>query len=243
MTNDKGTPVADRDVFSRALGIITSPGATYRSVIAYPRPAAILLVVCVVTGLATAIPQFTERGRQAALDLQVQQAERFSRQPVPPQAYEEMERLSRYGGWFSLGTMFFALPALSVVTALVYWVVFNTILGGTASFKQVVAIVTHALVIFALGAVVAAPIQHVQGTISPAGPFNLHALAPMLESGTFAADLLASMNVFAVWQLIVTAIGLGLLYQRRTTGIAIGLLAAYVLLMAAVAGSLSLLQR
>ena len=48
--------------------------------------------------LATSLPQFTERGRQAALDAQVQQIEKFTGQPMSDEQYARMQTFMKYGG-------------------------------------------------------------------------------------------------------------------------------------------------
>jgi hypothetical protein len=168
------------------------------------------------------------------LDSQVQAVERFTGQPVPPEAYAGMEQQARYGGYITIVSMFVFVPVICVIFAAIYWAVFNTILGGTATFKQVLTIVTHSQVIAALGAVAAVPIQYAQGVQSWAGPFNFGALLPMLEPGGFAASFLSGIGVFTLWQLVVTAIGLAVLYRRRTGNIAIGLIVAYLVITAVV---------
>ncbi len=61
-------------------------------------------------------------------------------------------------------------------------------MGGMATFKQVLAIVTHSQVIGALGLVAALPIYILgSGAMTMSGPFNLGALAPMLEEGSTLA--------------------------------------------------------
>ena len=222
MTESSPALVQDKGLIARAVGIVTAPGETFRTVVSFPRPALILLLVCAVISLATALPQFTERGRLAALEMQVQQTERFL--PVTPEMYEGMERNSHYGKYISLVGTFVALPIGTLLFTAIFWAVFNAILGGTATFKQVLGIVAHSQVIAALGALVSAPIQLAQGTMTTVGPFNLGALAPMLEPGTFLANFLGSLGVFQIWGTIVTAIGLGVLYNRKPRNIAITLL-------------------
>ena len=116
---------------------------------------------------------------------------------------------------------------------------FNAILGGTATFKQVLGVIAHTQIIPALGAVLAAPVQYIQGVWTTAGPFNLGALLPMLEPGSFLASFLGSIGFFTLWQIVVAAIGLGILYRRRTAPIAMGLTAAYLIIVAAIAVSLA----
>jgi hypothetical protein len=124
---------------------------------------------------------------------------------------------------------------MALIFAAIYWAAFNTVLGGMASFKQVLAVITHSQVIGALGMVAALPIALTTGKMTPTGPFNLGALAPGLEAGTTLAAFLGSISVFSLWGLVVTAIGLGVLYRRNSTNIAITIIAIFLLIMFGVA--------
>jgi hypothetical protein len=233
------TAPSGKGVFSRAIGIIVSPGATFKDVLRNPRPVGILLLCCVVIALATGLPQLTERGQQAALDSQVQAIERFTGQPVTPEMYTQMERQAAYGGYFAFVGVFVMMPVMSLIISGVLWVVFNAILGGTATFKSVLTVVTHSQVIGAIGAAISAPIQWLQGTQTMAGPFNFGVLLPMLDPGSFLAMFLGSVGVFVLWQLAVCAIGLAVLYSRSAGRVTAGLITAYLLLAAAITGVIS----
>jgi hypothetical protein len=211
-------------LFARAIGVIVSPTATFGSIVAHPRSAAIVFLASLIFGLASGLPQMTEQGRQAAVDMQVQQIERWTGQRVTDEQYSRMLEGSRFAAYFSIGSMLIFLPVVAMIFAAIYWAVFNALLGGTASFKQVLAVVSHSMVIGAVGQAAGAPIQYARGTITPGGPFNLGALLPMLEPSSFLAQFLGLTNVFTLWSVVVTAIGLGVLYRRRPTGIAVALL-------------------
>jgi hypothetical protein len=218
--------------------MIFSPAATFRTVVAAPRPAIILLVVALVTGLAAASPQFTEHGRQVAMAMQRQQSERFTGQPMSDAQVAQMERFSRFSPYFALVGVFIALPIFALLFTAVYWAVFNTILGMTATFKQVLGIVTHSSVVGALAAVVSAPLIYLQDKApSFAGPFNLGALVPMLDPGSFPVRFLTLLGVFTIWQIVVTGIGLGVLYKRKSGGIMAALLCLYFIVMAVIAAA------
>jgi hypothetical protein len=231
-------PVAP-GLWQRAIGIIVSPTATLKSVVVTPKPAGILLLAALVIGLAQTVPQFTERGRQATIDMQVQQRERLTGQTMTAEQYAQLEKISVYTRYLTFVAVLVFLPIVCLALTAVYWAIFNTVLGGTAQFKQVLGIVTHTSIIGALGAVIAAPIQYLQGVQTASGPFNLGALVPMLDPGSFFYNLLAGINVFTLWQVVVTAIGLGVLYRRRSTGIAVTLLVLYVLLASAFTAAFS----
>jgi Yip1-like protein len=226
-------PAPAQGLIARAIGIITSPKATYEAVVRSPRPFGILLLCAVIIGLAQTIPQLTERGRQAALEMQVQQSERWSGKPVTDEQYRAMEQWGRIGAYVGGVFVLVGLTVWCLLQSAIYWAVFNALLGGTATFKQVLAVVNHSLVIGALGIVISAPIMLYQGTMSVGGPFNFGALMPMLDEAGFLARFLGIVNVFTIWGLIVLAIGLGVLYRRKTANIAIGLFLAFGIIGAA----------
>lgn len=219
-------------LFARIAGIIFSPTATFKSVVAAPRSVGVLFIVCLVMGLAAGGPQFTDAGKQAALDMQVRQIEQFSGQPVTPEMYTQMEARAGYGAYVSIASMFVVIPVMTLVFSLVYWAIFNIVLGGTATVKEVLAVTAHASVIGALGALVALPIQLMQGTFSPYGPFNLGVLVPMLEPTNRLAMFLGGVTVFGIWQAIVTGLGLATLYKRSPAGIVVAMLLIFLAITA-----------
>jgi hypothetical protein len=172
---------------------------------------------------------FSAAGQQAALDSQVQARDAMGR-PMSDQEYATMQRITPYFAYITIGQMFIFLPIFSLIIAGLLWVVFNTILGGTASFKQVLAIVTHSSVIGTLGAVLGAPIQVLQNKVTAGGPFNLGALLPMLDQSSIPARFLGFTSVFQIWGFIVIGIGLAVLYRRKSATIIIGLILAYSLI-------------
>lgn len=233
-----GTP----GVVARAIGMIFSPTETFRSIVQHPRPVGILFLVCLVIGLAASAPQFTEAGRQATLDMAVQQNERFSGQPVTPEMYAQLETLASMGPYLAIVDAFVRVPVFVLIFSVIYWAIFNIVLGGTATVKQVLGVTAHAQVIAALGAVAGLPIQLLQGTFTAAGPFNLGAVAPMLEPNSRLAMFLGGLTVFGIWQVIVNGLGIGVLYKRSPTSIILILLAIYLGLTAIFTVGMSLLM-
>jgi hypothetical protein len=230
-------------LLSRAVGMIFSPRATFERFIPdAPKVLGILLLSGLAIGLASGVPQLTESGRQAALDMQVQQVERMTGQPVTDEMYARMEQQARIGPYMAIVFSPVFIAIWVVVMSGVYFLAFNVVLGGTATFKQVTSVTAHGFFIGALGALLAAPVQYLQGTASMTGPFNLGALLPMLDETSFLARFLGFINVFSIWSAIVTAIGLSVLYRRKTANIAIGLLiltACVAAFLAAVSGLFS----
>ena len=106
MSEPTSPPVAQKGLLARFIGVIVSPVPVFEDVVRVPKPAQILLLSALVIALSAAIPQFTEKGRTAALDAQVQAVERFTGKPVTDEIYQTMERRSHYSGYFALGAVF-----------------------------------------------------------------------------------------------------------------------------------------
>jgi len=241
MTDATMPAPAPQGLLARAIGMLTSPRATFERVVANPRPVGILFVSALLIALATSLPQFTERGRQAMLDSQVQQIEKFTGQPLPDEAYARMEQQSKthFGAYLTAVSVFVTTPIITLIVAGIYFVVFNVLLGGTAAFKQTLSIVTHSSIISALGTALGAPIQYMKGAFSATGPFNFGALLPMLDEKSFLANFLAGIDLFRVWGIFVTAIGFSVLYRRKTGNIAMAIFIVYGVIVAGVAAFLS----
>lgn len=243
MTEPTPSAVPVPGLLSRAIAVIVAPRALFEKLVVSPRVIGALLTVGIIIGLSQALPQMTEAGRQAALDAQVQQTERFFGRAVTDQEYAGMQRMAPIRAY---ATLVFAPAGLALFTLIiggVYYVIFNVVLGGTATYKQVLTILAHSGFIAALGAILGAIVQHFQGVVSPMGPFTLVALAPTLDENTFLARLLSFISVFSIWSTIVTAIGLSVLYRRKASNIAIGLLTLSVLFAAIFATLFGLIGR
>ena len=219
-------------LISRVVGVFVSPRATFERLVPGPKVLGVLLLAGITIGLAKGLPQLTPSGRQAALDAQVQRTERFTGQPVTEEAYARMERFAPLAAYATIVLTPLGLTIGLLFLSGLYFVVFNALLGGTARFKQVLTVNAHASVISAAGALLAAPVQYLQGSASPTGPFTLAVLLPMLDETSFLSRFLAFIDVFAIWSTIATAIGLSVLYRRKTGNIAIGLLALVALFAA-----------
>jgi hypothetical protein len=86
-------------------------------------------------------------------------------------------------------------------------------------------VLVHAGVISSLQQLFTGPLNYLRGSVTSAT--NLGVFMPMLDEDSFAANLLSTIDIFLVWYVIVLAIGLGVLYRRKTRPIAIGLFVVY----------------
>jgi len=68
---------------------------------------------------------------------------------------------------------------------------------------------------------------------------NLAVMLPMLPDGSFVAKLAGMIDLFVIWWVIVLAMGLAVLYRRKTQSIAIGFFTVYAVIALAVAAFMS----
>jgi hypothetical protein len=231
--------VVPRSLPARIIGVLTAPRATYADVAARPRWAGIMAFVIVVGAGATFAFLSTEVGKHAMLDQQLRMMESFGVK-LNDAAYQKMEQgvdTARYTGPIFQAIF---LPLLALIVAGLAILVFNAILGGSAAFKQVYAIVAHSGVVITVAGLFGLPLAYVRETMSSST--SLAVFLPFLDESSFAARFLGAIDLFQIWWLVSLAIGLGVLYRRRTGPIAVSLIGVYVtigLIVAAVKTALS----
>ncbi len=225
-------PAAPLGLAARAFGVLTSPRTTYAAVAARPLALGILAVVLVVVIAATVAFFSTEIGRQALVDQQVRSMEGFGRQVTDAQ-YQRFEQMAPYAAYFTAGGQLVFLPLSALIVAGLAFAVFNAILGGDATFEQVFAIVAHSGVVLAVQQVFTLPLDYLRESLS--SPTTLAVFLPMLDENAFPARLLSSIDLFIIWWTVSLAIGLGVLYRRRTGPIATTMLVVYAVLAVVIA--------
>jgi hypothetical protein len=226
----------DLGLLSRLVGVITSPADTFRSVVAHPRPLGMLALVTVLSAGFAALPMTSEAGREAALAAQVEGMESFGL-TVSDAQFERMRQGMAVAPYTTFASILVISPIVTLVFAGILYVVFSAIMGGEASFRQLFAVTAHASVITALQQAFTGPLNYARGEVSSAT--NLAVLLPMIDERSFPGRVLAMTDVFLIWYVLVLAIGLGVLYRRRTQPIALGLYGVYAVIVLAVAAVMS----
>jgi hypothetical protein len=98
----------------------------------------------------------------------------------------------------------------------------------------VYAIVAHSGFVLALAPIFVLPLDYVRESLT--SPTAVAVFLPFLEENTFMSRLLGTIDLFYIWWLVNLAIGLAVLYRRRTGSIAVTLLIIYVVLASIGAG-------
>jgi hypothetical protein len=212
-------------------GVIFSPRETFAAIVARPRWLGVMVVTLILTSAAYYMILGSQDMQDAIVDQQVRAIESRGN-AVSDEQVANMERFIGYlpvgyaVGVFVLGPLFGAAVA-GIITG-----IFTTLMGGNGTFKQVFAVMNHAGVIPALSAVFVAGMLAIGAKpvgVRPPGA-NLGVFLPMLEETSFLAVMLRSIDMFLLWWMIVLAIGLGVLYKRRTGPIATTFIGLYVVI-------------
>jgi hypothetical protein len=212
---------------ARFAGVLFAPRATYADVAAHPRWLGIFLTVFLIMGSATVALLSTEIGRNAVVEQQISQAEAYGRHLTQVQI-DQIEKFAPYSVYVAPVFQLLFLGAGGLLIGGLGFAVFNAILGGDATFKQVFAVVCHSSVVLAALSLFTTPLSYARETLSSAT--NLGIFLPFLDESSFLARLLGSIDLIFIWWMLSLAIGLGVLYRKRTAPIAITMFAVYLVI-------------
>jgi hypothetical protein len=237
-TTGSGT-AASKGLLARAIGVIVSPRETYADIAAHPRVlGALAVVLLIIVGTSTGF-LFTEVGKNALFDQQIRTMESFGVR-INDQMYAGMEQGLQWAPYTGAVFTLVLFPLVWAIVAGIILGVFNAAMGGDATFKQVYAIVVHSGFLMAVQQLFAAPLNYARQAMS--SPTNLAVFFPFLDEASFLAMLLGGLDLFFIWLIVNQAIGIGVLYKKRTAPIAMTMLGVYVslvLVFAAVRSALS----
>jgi len=218
---------------ARIVGVLLAPRATYAGVAARPRVLGMLLFILVFGALGIFVFLSTDVGKNAMLDNQVEQMKAFGVNVTQPMI-DRLEQGADRQRYFAVVGQAVTLPLIALVISGIAFAVFNAIMGGDSSFKQVFAIVVHSGVVLSFSQLLTLPLSYAREKMSSAT--NLAVFAPFLDDNSFVARALGAVDLVVVWWVISLAIGLGVLYKRRTQPIATTLLIVYVVIGLVIAG-------
>jgi Yip1-like protein len=241
------TPPSSNAV-QRLIGMVRSPHATLTGVIANPRSLDLAILVLVLSTICSVGFLLTRVGELAALDQQVRQLESFGAL-INDDVYAELRRLVPYRPLISAAMILVGWPVLWLAAAGVLQALGNRFVeslprhpvhrsaereGGSGEpqearrrgkYAQVLTIIVHASAIFAVRALIAAPINYARESLG--GATSLSMLMPSFGESTFSARLLGAVDIFVLWWVVLVAMGMSILYETPTLAIARWLVGAY----------------
>ena len=193
--------------FGRLIGAVVAPVRTFRAIAERPTWLVALLVVC----LTPVLPGVLAAPKIDWEDVVRTQIERAD-VDVPSEQVEQGIAM-----WEKIGPVLtYVGPLLIAIAALLFTVVFwgaFTLAGGQVGFERSLAVVAHAMLPVAVGALLAVPVVLGLDTIGAehleSGSYlqsSLGAFAPD-DAGPVLLALLSKIDVFTIWTLVLLAIG------------------------------------
>ncbi len=147
-----------------------------------------------------------------------------------PDNIETMARVLRIGGTVAGAVFWFVISA---AMAGLLTLIFSFILGDRGKYKQYLAVLAHAFLIAAVGAVVVVPLRISAQDASVL--LSVGTFMPFLEDGYFAR-VLGFVDLFGLWAWAVVGIGVAALEPKRTVGGAIGIVMVIPIALAMIFG-------
>lgn len=233
MSATSGEAASALSLPQRFLGILFSPRPTFESVVAWPKWLGMLLVTLTIALGSFGTFLWTETGRQAFIDQTISQMESRG-QVVTAESEAQVTRQFPVIRAVTLGALVVFSFVIPVVISGVAFAIFGAILGGTSSFKQVLAVVVHAGVVSTVATPFVMLLNFLRGSMNSAT--NLAVFVPMLPEGHFLTRFLGTIDLIWILYLAVLAIGLGVLYRRKGSSLFLSFAGVYVVIALIIAG-------
>jgi len=199
----------------RVLDVFVAPGRLFEH-FRHATPWVGPLVISVVVGLIVvfAIPQ----------ELYVEQARETMRNAPAGAELPAAETLAGFGRLAGAASVLFGVPIGAFVMAGVLALIFGVFFSGEARFTQFLTVVTHTQLIGALGALVTLPVQLATGSLETR--LSLALLVPGLGTESVAGRVLAGLDLFTLWTVVVVGLGVAIVNRKPSWAAASAILFA-----------------
>jgi len=214
---------APLSLVQRFLGMLTSPKATYENVVSWPRWGGMLVVTTVITVVTVFVFLSTEVGRDIVMKQQIEAG--------APAAQAEMA--VKFSRFIAPVAMVIFIPLFALAVSGILLGVF-AITGGSASFKQVLSVYVHSGVVGTVAGVVNGVINYFLATDT--NVTSLKGIGNAFAEKGFLAGFFGALDLTFFLGLFVLAIGLAVLYRRRTAPIFLSLSAVYLVVALVIGG-------
>lgn len=190
-----------KNIFNIMMGVFFGPVEAFQSNKNRPRIIVPLIALLVLLVIAV-IPQTPYQAKQ--------QVDLLSKSTtIPPQVLEQIEqRAADASPVQGVITACIIVVILGVVGALVAWFIGSFIMGGEATFKQMWSTGILGGLITMFGAIIRMLMVLAKGDMS--ATIGLAALFPNKDFTSIFYSLLFYFDLFAIWAIIVTGIGYGI---------------------------------
>lgn len=158
--------------------------------------------------------------------------EPVTRRGEPVEITSSPEAVARWGRGMGILATVATHPLIAFTLAGILTLLFSVLGRGRASFQQYLALSCHALLIPALGTLIAIVLRWITGTSS--GTLGITALFNPSDAPNLFWAALLSTDPFIIWMLVVVAIGVHVFDPRHPrTVAAVVLIGGYLVLVAA----------
>jgi hypothetical protein len=220
----------------RLLGVLVSPGKTFRSIAERPTWWAVLLVLALAgTGvgfLTTKKMDFEAMARQRATQ---------QNQPLNQEQLDKGVQFAKtFAPVWALVAGLILGPGIYMLLAVLFWTFFR-LLGSEMSYPQSLSVTVHAYVPTLVLSLLAVPVLLSRQTISPDDAKKgilLSNLAFLAPEGSSAAvqSLLGSIDFFSLWVVVLLALGYRIVAKVSGTAATATVVALWLLYVAGRAG-------
>ena len=225
-------------VLSNIINIYIAPSKVFEAVKDFNIKKALvpLLILAVLGVLSFWVIQ--DLATEVGYDTALERIENSSR--IPDDQKEEIiakmeERMDgpQITGWVASA---FGGPVTVFFMALIALLVGNTFMGGSAKYGQLLNITAWAFMVNILETIIKIPLMLSKWSLEV---FTGLGVLGIGEKGTFINSLLAGIDIFAIWRIVLIAIGMGIVYNKKTRPYAVGMLIAWFVLKLIGAGASS----
>lgn len=217
--------------------VCSSPRAALRDAAALS-PGRIVLAWVVLLAIwagCAAVVVTSPVGRQALVDERVRAVEALGGQ-VDDATYRRWQAQPPYWVYAASGGRTLLLPVVTLGVAAALWMLARR--TGGAGFVPSLGVAVHASTALVVQQVVATPLHLLRESLT--SPFNLAALLPIFDEGTWPARVFGTIELFGLWWVVLLALGCGVLTGERARRYVPRLVGAYVGVALVVAGVVAL---
>ncbi len=132
--------------------------------------------------------------------------------------------------WISSGL---GMPITVFFMALLALIVGNTFMGGSAKYGQLVNVTAWAYMISILENIVKIPLMLSKWSLEVYTGLGVLGIG---DKGSFINSLFAGIDIFAIWRIVLIAIGMGIIYNKKTKPYIVAMLIAWFVLRLISAG-------
>lgn len=215
--------------FQRVWGTFFEPSKVFASLSQKPSwllPVIILIVLVMVTSIVTRPLQIQEQVHR------IEENERLS--PEQKEQFSEIVReRANQPVWKAVG---YIMPVVGVfiyvmlLTAIWYFGG-NVLLGGNTTFKKVLSIFSYSTLVAIPGTIVKVPLMLAKKSVHV--QTSLAALLPSGSDDSVLFKILAKFDIFTIWQYVLVAMGLAIIYKftvKKSAGLVIAFFGIWIII-------------